>query len=107
MNALNQNHEVCASNYCKLPVLSAEEIDEVSGAVGVPGAIVGAVLGGTAYAIDAGFSGGSWTGFGVAIGMGALSGAIGGSVPVVRAVWGFNGTIFGTTTSAILKKKGA
>lgn len=107
MDALNQNEEVYLMNYREFQILSADEIDEVSGGVGVPGAIVGAVLGGAAYAIDAGFSGGSWTGFGVAIGMGALTGAIGGSVPVARAVWSFNGTIFGTTTSAILKKKGA
>lgn len=106
MITLSQTQQKCPLVCRKPQVLSTEEIDEVSGGLMLPGAAVGAVIGGVAYAIDSGFSGGSWTGFAVAVGMGALSGAVGGSVHVVSAVWGFNATVVGSTAGAVVKKMG-
>ncbi len=86
-------------------VLDMNELDEVNGAVGLPGAVVGAAMGAVAYGIDAGFSGsGSFTGFASAVGVGALTGFAAGPVSIVRTVWTFNATTFGNTTRNVMLK---
>ena len=67
--------------------LTFEQVEEVSGAVGIPGSIVGAVAGGISYLASAATSGsGSLGGFAIAVGAGAAGGFVtGGAVSVARA----------------------
>ena len=61
--------------------LKFEELEEVNGGVGLPGAGLGALTGAAAYLGSAATSGDfSWGGLGAATATGAASGAIGGPV---------------------------
>ncbi|MEH6437186.1 hypothetical protein [Massilia sp. DD77] len=83
-------------------VLSDVEMDEVAGAVGVPGAVAGAVYGAVSYGIGAAFSGsGSLGGFATAVAGGALVGATGGALSAGAAIWGFNATVAASTANGV------
>lgn len=61
--------------------LKFEQINEVNGGVGLPGAGLGAVTGGAGYLGNAVTSGEfSWGGFAASIAGGAASGAVGGPI---------------------------
>ncbi|MDG1816607.1 MAG: class IIb bacteriocin, lactobin A/cerein 7B family [Glaciecola sp.] len=61
--------------------LNNEELMDVHGGIGIVGAGFGGVLGGISYLGNAATSGSfSWGGFGSAVGVGAISGAVGGPV---------------------------
>ncbi|MCP3429565.1 hypothetical protein [Opacimonas viscosa] len=67
--------------------LTSQQIDNIDGGVGIPGAIVGAVSGGITYLASAATSGsGNVGGFAVAVAGGAVGGFVsGGAVSVARA----------------------
>ena len=62
----------------EVAVLAQEEMDAVSGGIGIPGALIGGVTSGISY--WAGSSSPNWPGLTTAIGTGALGGAIGGVI---------------------------
>lgn len=60
--------------------LTMKQRESVDGAFGVPGAVVGAILGGAGYLGSAAVSGGSVGGFLASVGTGALTGFVTGGV---------------------------
>lgn len=83
--------------------LNSNETDAVSGGFGVPGAVAGGITGAIVYGWNAAVSGqGSWGGLGRAAGGGAVLGAIGGPVSLVRFIWSVNAATAVGVTEAIV-----
>jgi bacteriocin-like protein len=86
----------------KIRVLSDDEMAQVSGGLGVPGAAAGAVYGAVTYGIATAYSGtGTWGGLIASVAGGALVGATGGALSAGAAIWGFNATVIASTASGI------
>jgi hypothetical protein len=82
--------------------LDSNEVNAVSGGVGVPGGVVGGIVGGIVYGWNAAVSGqGSLGGFVGAVGGGAVLGAVGRPVSLVRAIWSVNTATAVGVTQAI------
>lgn len=81
-------------------VLNDAEVETIAGGMGPAGAVVGGVIAGTGYAINAAYNGGSWGQFGIAVGTGAAAGFFSGAT-AMGAIWGFNSTVVGASIGGI------
>jgi len=68
--------------------LTVKETESLAGGWGVPGGVVGGGSSAVMYTWNWAFTGqGSLSGLALATGVGAATGAIGGPVSIVRAIW--------------------
>ncbi len=83
--------------------LERNEIENVSGGAGVPGAVAGALIGGAAV-IGNSMITGEWNGLRilVAVGIGALGGALGNPMAGTQLVWRLNIAYSGGVASGVI-----